>query len=610
MSEAVRPRRMPIVVRIVLVTALVLLAALLSQPWWLAPVLGDYLSRTSGREVHFDSARIGLTMSLAPVVVLRGVRIANATWADTRRPLAALEEATLQLSWHRHAGRWVVTHAMFRDGELNFAQLADGSRNWRLRHPEDRGPGHFWFFAVEPHRASLSFAHAGIGLAFQAVASDMRRAHAVADDLVDNITFDGVFHGIAFEGHVATGRVLSMMDTGHWFALRGTAAIKGMRLDIDGRAADLMRDQQADAEAVLEGDSLAALRPLLGERYLQPHAFHVSGRVHATPDHYELDDAQARIGATDLRGMLAWSSNGAQRNAQVDLRSSSADMADLLWLAGRDTGENAGTKPVANPAAASPAFDVSAASKAIRDVNAGFHFEAQHLRVAAVPALQSLKVQAVLAGNRLDITAFNVGLGGGHSTGVLALDLRNRPARADLRMDTEGVRIENLMPHLDDGHRITGALRAHLALKASGDDIAALRASVAGNISATLSDGTIARRLDALMGLEGGKLVRSMGRGDQALRLPCAAMTVEASAGIALVRSLVVASANTRLTGSGTLDLRTADIDLALTPESVRPGLFELNRSIRLSGRLPKPQRALVARLAPVSSEACGPDAP
>ena len=42
-----------------------------------------------------------------------------------------------------------------------------------------------------------------------------------------------------------------------------------------------------------------------------------------------------------------------------------------------------------------------------------------------------------------------------------------------------------------------------------------------------------------------------------------------------------------------------------LTPQPKRPGLFELKRSIRFFGPLPRPQRALVARVEPAAGAAC-----
>jgi uncharacterized protein involved in outer membrane biogenesis len=606
--EPSRFARVTMRVRIALGAALVLVVALLTHPWWLAHLIGDYLAKTSGRAVHFDSVRVGLSSSLSPIVVMRGVRIANAPWADTRRPFAAFEEAAFQFAWRRFENRWVVSHLVLRDGEVNLALQADGLRNWRLRDPEDRGPGHYWFFALEPRRASLSFVNAGIDLALNTRASDLapEPAAAASEPLVNQIDFDGAFLGLAFKGSVATGAVLTFLETDRWFAVRGGGEVEGARLSLDGRAADIFRATQIDAQVAVNGSSLAALHPFVGRRYAEPRAFRGEGRLHADAGRYALSGARARIGGTDLAGDLAWWRQGERRAVKADLHSDSTDLADLSWLAGRGTLASAKVAALAPASAASAAHGVERdAFAAARELDADLSFDARRIHAAAVPALQSLKAKAVLADGALSIPAFDAGWAGGHFTGTLALDLRQHPARGEAMVETKGVRLESLFSKQDEKRRITGVLRGHMALKASGDSIEALRASVAGKVTATLSDGTIPSMLDALIGLEGGKVMRSLISGTEPLALPCAMATADVEQGKLHIRSLVVASANTRTTGAGTLDLRDATIDLALTPEPKRPGLFELNKSIHLSGKLAKPQRSLVDRLTPLAGAGC-----
>jgi hypothetical protein len=99
--------------------------------------------------------------------------------------------------------------------------------------------------------------------------------------------------------------------------------------------------------------------------------------------------------------------------------------------------------------------------------------------------------------------------------------------------------------------------------------------------------------------------MRTLASGNEPLALPCAAVTLDLRDGRAQVRSLVVASANTRTSGSGTIDLHDESVDLLLTPEPKRPGVFELRRSIHLFGRLPKPERKLVERVEISAGTAC-----
>ena len=607
------PRRRTPALRRRLVIALgllvVLVTLLASHPWWLAYSLGAYLSRTSGREVHFDKVHIGLTDAFTPEVAFSGVRIANAPWADASRPFAALGQAVFQLAWHRYDGRWLVTRMILRDGEVHLVRQADDRRNWRLRDPEDRGPGHFWFQALEPQRVALSFVHERVALQWNSRASDLPAATgAGAGDaaLVNRVDFDGSWRGVAFKGSADAGKEITFFDSGRWFPLRGHVAVEGARFEADGRAADLFRGLQIDAATVLSGNSLSALGPALGPRPAELRAFRAEGRLFADDAVYAFKSARAKIGATDLAGDLAWSRRGERPSFRATLASNTTDLADLQWLAGKGA-STAPPGPRPAPAVAAAASPVAArdAFARAREVDGEVAFQAKRFRVAAVPLLQSLKLDAKLDDGLLAISGLDVGWGDGHSTGTVGLDLRQHPLRSQAQIETRGIRFETLVPTSDEKRRVTGVLHGRSALKAAGDDVAALRASLSGTVSATLSSGTIPSQLDAQMGLALGKMMRTFVSGNEPLPLPCAAVRAELGSGLARITSLVVDSANTRSTGSGVVDLRDGAIDMALTPEPKRPGLFELRKSIRLSGRPPKLEHALIDRLEPIKVTDC-----
>jgi len=586
-----------------------LVAGIVSHPWWLANSLGAYLSKTSGREVHFDRVRLGLTDALAPEVSFDGVRIADAPWADASRPFAVLGQAVFQLAWQRYEGRWLVTRMILRDGEVHLLRQADGRRNWRLRDPEDRGPGHFWFRSLEPHRIALGFVHEGVAFEWNSRASDLAAADtATSGDnaLVNRIDFDGQWRGVAFKGSADAGAELTFFESGRWFPLRGHAEVQGARLEADGRAADLFRGLRIDAATIVSGNSLAGLHPAIGPRPAERRAFRAEGRLLADEAAYAFKAGRAKIGATDLAGDLAWSRRGERPSFSATLASDATDLADLLWLAGKGASTSSLGPPAARAvgAAASPAAARDPFARA-REVDGTVAFQAKRFRVAEVPLLQSLKLEARLAAGVLAISGVDVGWGSGHTTGTIGLDLRQRPTRSQAQLETRGVRFEALLPARDEKQRITGVLRAHAAVHALGDDVEALRASLSGTATATLSAGTIPSLLDAQMGLAVGKLMRTFISGNEPLPLPCAAVKAEFGDGQARIRSLVIDSANTRTTGSGVVDLRDGAIDMLLTPEPKRPGLFEVQKSIRLSGRPPKLEKALVDRREPISVTDC-----
>ena len=599
------PRRRTGVVLLLLGGFLVAAAAL--QPWWLGPWVAHRLSASSGRSVHFDSFWVGLTAALEPVVHCRGVRIDNAAWADTSRPFAALGEMVAVFSWRSVAERRpVIARLVLRDGEVDLERQADGLRNWRLANPEDRGPGRYKVLSLQPERATVRFVHRGVDLEFVAASTPgvLAAADPAAKPAEVQLGFKGLWRGVPFTASLATDAVLTFFETGRMFGLRGHVASSGARLEVDGRAGDILRAPSIEARVVFTGASLAPFAAFIGPRYSAAKAIRVEGELKAADDAYALTAARGRVGASDLAGDASLAFRDKRRVIRLDVSSESTDLDDLLWLAGRSL-EPRRTAPGAAAAAASAPADAQVEVKRVPDVDVDLSFEARRLHAARYPPLQSLKVQAALTAGRLTVPTLDVGIAGGHAAGRLALDLLAQPATAEADVTLQGLRLEALMRGPADAKRIAGNLQGRAQLMAAGDSAAALLASAAGTVTATLKGGTISSRLDAEMGLQGGKILRSMVGGDEPIPIRCGAAAVDVQRGRGRVRSLVIDTARTRTTATGTIDLAARTIDLVLTPEAKQGGLFVLNRSIRLHGPLLKPEHSLVDRAAPASAAAC-----
>jgi hypothetical protein len=113
--------------RSLLAVGIVLLAAILLQPLWLAPLVGYRLTQSAGRPVLFDRMWLSLSSSLQPVVQWRGIRIDNAPWADSRRPFAALASATAVISWRSIEQRRPVIELEWRTA-VGLAETYDAVR--------------------------------------------------------------------------------------------------------------------------------------------------------------------------------------------------------------------------------------------------------------------------------------------------------------------------------------------------------------------------------------------------------------------------------------------------------------------------------------------------
>ena len=623
------------------VVAALLVLALLLQPWWLAPLMSHRLSASAQRQVHFDSMWVTLTGALEPVVQFRGVRIDNAAWADATRPFAALESATAVFSWlsvREH--RPIIALLILRGGQIDFERRADGLRNWRLRRPDDRGPGRFKVLSIRGENATVRFLHERLELDLEAkaAANASDAGGAGAETLPTRLTVRGTWRSVPFAIDAATSEVLTFAETGRVFGARGQVTSGSARLDFDGALGDIARDPIFDARVALTAPSLAPFAPALGGHRPAAKGIAVAGELKGAPGRYLLSVAKGRVGATDLAGELGWTRGEQRDRLRATLTSESASLADLRALVGKRPTEAVehvaaaasasarttanspsprsarvkpprhGPAPASPPApsmpASAPAEVGSSGSAPVRPLDSELSFVARRLHGEGMPWLKSGRVDAVLADGRLTVSHFDIGVGEGHATGKATVDTTSKPLRADTEVDASAIRVEALLPAKAARSLLSGALHGHAALRATGDSAAALLASTSGTVSAFVSGGTISSALDARMGLQLGRVVRGMLLGAEPIAIRCAAAVLDVERGTARIRSLVVDSERTRTIGTGSVDLAKEALDVVLTPEPKQPGLFNLDRSIHLSGPLREPRHELVARVAPTSAAA------
>lgn len=598
--------------RALAVIAAIVVLALLLQPWWLGSLMSHRLSATSKREVRIDSMWVTLGAALQPVVHLRGVRVENAPWADSRRPFAALGAATAVFSWlSLRERRPIIALLILRDGEVDFERRMDGLRNWRLRRPDDRGPGRFKVLSIRGENASVRFLHERLELELEAKASPRRDepGDAGSEPMPTQLAIRGSWRSVPFLIDAATSEVLTFTETGRVFRARGQVTSGGGRLEFDGHLGDLIRDPIVDARVALTAPSLAPFAAALRTRRPEVKSITVVGELKGEPGHYALAIAKGRMGATDVAGELSWKRGDERDLVRASLTSNSASLADLRALAGPRP-----AKAVERAAAASNAAEAASQPAAVpRPIDAELSYSARRLHGEGMPWLQGARVDAALADGRLTVSRFDVGIGAGRAVGKASIDTARKPMRGDVEVEVSAIRIESLLPPTATRKTLlSGTLHGRAALKASGDSADALLASAGGTVSASLTGGTISSLLDAKMGLQGGRIVRGLLAGAEPMAVRCAEAMLELERGTAKIRSLVVDTERTRTVGSGTIDLAKEAVDVVLTPEAKRPGLFTLDRSIRLQGPLREPRHELIARVAPASApvRGCRPERP
>lgn len=606
----------------VLVGLLVLFAIVVALfDWnWLRHPLERYLMDRSHREVRIGDLHVDL--GFEPTVRVRDVYIENAPWAD-KRPTAVAGEASVTFSlksvWER---RPVISRLVLIDADVDMERQADGLRNWRLQNPEDRGPGQVKVLRLEPHRTTIRFVRRDVDLEVTAAASS---SEAGSEDLKPDAThptriaFKGEFGGTAFSGEVLTGELLTFLETGESFPLRGHASAGKSKLDADGTIADLFSPSAIDAKVRLAGPSLSKLDTFFRTSLPASRPYDFQSRFRQTKDDTSFADVEGKLGDTDIAGDISVDRSKERLMLRAALRSESAHLSDLgsLVSSGHSSAK-AATPHEENQNAASDETGSAAKDSGPENPEPGtgkrlfpnraFNFERlksfdahvtldiKKLKAARLHALDSLRVTADLNDGVLALKPIDIGLAGGHVGGLLTFDGQQKPLSAHAKLELKDLRLEELLQRLRKGARSAGPLKGHVDLKGRGDSIAKLLASATGSMEITMEGGGISNLLDAKLGLNGGKVLRLLMTGDRAIDINSAEGAFDFDKGLGTSTAILLDTDQTHTEGTGTIDLRDETVDVLLTPHPKKPRIFSLGSSIRVYGSFRQPKYSLVKK--------------
>lgn len=593
-----------------LALALGIVVALFEWNWFRHP-LERYLVERSHREVRIGDLHVKLGFSLEPTVRLRDVYIENAPWADKRPFLAAREVSftfSLKSVWEKQP---VISRLVLIDADLDMERQADGLRNWRLKNPDDRGPGKVKVQRLEPHGAKIRFARRDIELD---VTASSRPSESGSEELKPDaahptrIDIKGEFAGSAFSGTVLTSEVLTFLDTGESFPMRGHAVAGKSRLDVDGSIADLFRPTAFDAKVHLAGLSLANLNSFFRRAMPDSRPYDITAHVRQTKEVTTFAELRGKVGTSDLAGDVSIDRSKERTTVKVALRSESADLADLRSLLGRrKAADKAEGKVAVDDRIAAATDDMPDKSRLPKRLFSEHEFDAtglqkldahaaldfKKLKSAQWPALQSLRATADLNDGVLVLKPVDVGMAGGHVVGQFRFDARQKALSAHATIELKEVRLEQLLPSLSNKRKGAGALQGRVNLKGKGNSIAAIAASATGPAEIDMSSGGISNLLDAEIGLNPGKALKMLVTGDRAIGINSATIAFEFDHGLGKSKTIMLDTDQTHTEGTGTVNLRDETLDVVLTPHPKKKAVFALRSSIRLQGPIRKPAISL-----------------
>jgi len=106
-------------------------------------------------------------------------------------------------------------------------------------------------------------------------------------------------------------------------------------------------------------------------------------------------------------------------------------------------------------------------------------------------------------------------------------------------------------------------------------------------------NGRVSNLMDAISGLNGGKIISLFVGGDKEIAVNCGAMSFAVKDGIGQSQLFVIDTEQTRIDGNGSFSLKTEQLDFTVRPQPKKAGILSLRTPVHLYGSFRNPDYGL-----------------
>ena len=532
------------------------------------------VTEATGRELVIDGALKPAWSWLRPRIRAEGVSFANADWgkADYLLKAKAIEASISVLPLF--IGRVVLPEVHLQGAELSLEQDIDGRKNWVLNDDpeEQKDESRFFVKFLTLDEGRLRW-------------EDAWREHSFVADLSTNATgvefsAEGSYSGMPLKAKGHAGHALSIRDRDTPFPLKGEVSIGGTSAKFEGTLTELVGFKGIDLQFEhLSGESMEELYWIIGLAFPDTSPYRLSGRLYRSNGTWLFENFSGKVGESDLAGTLRIETGKDKRPfMQGDLTSKVLNFADLGPLVGTKAPRESGVLP-----------DMPFSPERWESVDADVKITAGTVKRPEQLPIDKFGTRIVLRDRVLTLDPLGFGMAGGRLIGTVRLDGTKEPMRGDVKMRVQHLQLAKLFPTVKQAQGSIGDLNGLVELAGTGDSVGKLLGTANGKIGVYMDEGKISRFLMELVALDLWDVAQIKLRGDQEIEIRCAIADFGVKGGIAQANAFVFDTTVTNVTGSGTINLKTEEMDLKLKPRPKDRGIGSLRTPLHIKGTFGDP---------------------
>ena len=615
-----------------LLAGLILLIALLVLaiaffPWdLLRGPLNRYVSDKTGR--HFEITRhLDVKVGRTTRILADGIEFANPEWARDPQ-LVKADSAEIDVELLPLLKRRIeLPRIVLRRPQLALQIEPDGRRSWSLGR-DTKDPGNLpdigelvvdqgtLHFIAPAHGADIHIDFAvdaplqltPTAAAPASAAGGTSPAQTQTATLPLQFNAKGTWEKQPFSASGRTGNVLALRaPLQRPFPAEIEASAAGTTLHAKGSVASLATLDGADAQFTVQGKDLQDLYRLVGIVLPSTPRYSLRGNLSKEGEIWHIRGINGKLGASDLRGDLAF-----DRSQQVPLltgklETRSLDFGDLAPMVGLPEQAHSaaavpqvkGERPRPVPTAAAvrggnrrvlptAALDLDR----LHRMNADVSYDAARISNISQLPIDRLNVRVKLTNGLLQLDPLKVGIAGGSMAGRMRINGNSNPAIAEVHLDARALDFYRLFPGVKITRASFGRMAGNIDLKGRGNTVAQMLGTSNGEVALLMGSGEISELLVALADLDGGELLKLLASSDKDKTVPlrCAAAAFDVKNGLMHTRAFVVDTTKSVIYGDGQLSLANESMDLTLRPYPKDMSILSLRSPLRVAGDFAKPK--------------------
>ncbi len=550
-----------------------LIALLGSASFWAKRPLLHLIAARTGHEVRLNGFTLRL-LTVHPHLTALDVSIANPPWSPPGQ-LGEISRVQLELAWQWSLLPLRIERLILEGARWHLRRDAQDRANWRAH--EQVGAGPPLIGALEMPDAQVDLRDERRHLEFTgtvsageaAAASGPPTLHVAGQGLLNGRRASLVIDGDALAG-AARGHPY------HYTLLERSGASELRGAGYFEQPFDFRRMQ---TRFEIHGPNMQELYYLVGLRLIPTGAYRLSGTLERSDALFSYHELSAVSGDSDLGGELQVDSSSGRTQVRGALHSQRLRLKDL--------GERAAGQPqAATVVPGLPATPFRLAGLRRSDWRVTYRAAALE---AGARSLGQLSATMSVEQGILEVRDLHAELAGGSLEGSGRFDAHAAIPRAVLHLSASGLELQALLPGHAGPPPWSGELDARAELSARGRSAQEMAADANGTVAAVLENARLRRDWAQAAGGELSGVLGLITHSQRETPVRCGVARLEADAGAVSVKTLVLDTDPTLITGAGSVQLGAGTVDLTLEGHPKHPGLG-VRTAMAVHGTLAHPQ--------------------